>query len=380
MSAQGAAETFQDAIQILVVDDSAVIRGLISRTLREESDFIVVDTAVNGLDAIAKLKANPSIEVVVLDIEMPEMDGLSALPELLKAVPDVKVLMASTLTTRNADISMKALELGAVDYVPKPSMKEQDSLPQFYHDLVSKVRALGLSTKRERTIRVMPASPAMGSQVAMPVSAARVPAPVTAEVDIIYPKSAPAAIAIASSTGGPQALNQLFTLLQDTKIDLPIFITQHMPPTFTTLLAKNISKAGGREVKEAEEGETVRKGVVYIAPGDYHMVVKKDGATETIHITQEPPVNYCRPAADPMIDSLSALYGSKLLVLVLTGMGHDGRDGAQRAVEKGATLVAQDEASSVVWGMPGAVANLNICAALLTVDGIASYIQKVGSR
>lgn len=371
-------------IHILVVDDSAVIRGLIARALREQVDFEVVDTAVNGKDAIKKLQASPQIEVIVLDIEMPEMDGLEALPELLRIVPDVKILMASTLTQRNADVSLRAMELGATDYVPKPTMKERESLGQFYRELVEKVRTLGTVTKKQRPQTSAPSRSATTAPVAKTVGASpefkAIGGGITPEKDIRYPSVPVEAIAIASSTGGPQALNMLFEALKGVKFAVPLYITQHMPPTFTTLLAKNIAKAGDRDVREAEEGEVVMSGVTYVAPGDYHMCIKRDATQSRISLNQEPPVNFCRPAADPMIDSLREIHGKKLLVVVLTGMGADGRDASKRAHEVGATVIAQDEKSSVVWGMPGAVANLGICSALLDIAGVAKYLERVGGR
>lgn len=360
----------EHAISVLVVDDSAVIRGLISRKLSDVEDMHVVCTAVNGRDAITKLERHPEIEVVILDIEMPEMDGLAALPELIKLQPDVKILMASTLTQRNADISMQAMSLGAADYLPKPTMQERDSLGGFYKELTLKVRALGQATKlsRGQTVRTAPA-------------AEKKQEPLVHKADDVKPnlkadmRIQPSAIAIASSTGGPQALNELFKLLQGTYSDIPIFITQHMPPTFTTLLAKNIGKEGNRTVKEAEQGEKVEAGVTYVAPGDYHMTFKRGVGEIVVELDQSAPINFCRPAADPMISSLSDLYGKELLVIVLTGMGHDGREGAIKASELGATVIAQDEESSVVWGMPGAVANAHICSKIAPVKDLADYVK-----
>ncbi len=369
---QPLAQPRQD-VQVMVVDDSVVIRGLISRTLADEDGIEVVTTAVNGQEAIEKLRDHQQVEAIVLDIEMPVMSGMEALPELLKVVPDVKIIMASTLTKRNADISLKAMELGATDYVPKPSISEKDSLPEFYKELTNKVRALGIATKYARYPELeRRATPRTAGEVAAPIA--------TAPVKSEYPSRKPKAIAIASSTGGPQALVKFFKGMQGVADDIPLFLTQHMPPTFTNLLAANITKQTGRKTKEAQHGDIAEAGVLYVAPGDYHMCPVRDGAGVKIVLNQEPQVNFCRPAADPMINALADIYGSELLVIVLTGMGYDGKDGGKYAKDKGATVIAQDKETSVVWGMPGAVAKEGVCSAVLPLDDIAGYVKKAEAR
>ncbi|MGE0744942.1 MAG: chemotaxis response regulator protein-glutamate methylesterase [Rhodospirillales bacterium] len=354
--------------RVMVVDDSAVIRGIFRRTLEDDPAIKVVATAGNGQAAIDALKGQ-EIDVIVLDIEMPVMDGLTALPKLLKAAPNVKVIMASTLTRENADISLKALSLGAADYIPKPTSKlEIHSAKNFQRDLRDKVRALGARRRGEtrRSGRVDASPAARPAQAAI---ALRAPA-----------KVAPRILAIGSSTGGPQALVRVLGELRG-NLDLPIVVTQHMPKTFTAILAEHLTKASGRTCAEAVDGEPIVAGRVYVAPGDQHMeVAPGPNAQPVIRLTRNPPENFCRPAVDPMFRSLAAVYGGKVLAVVLTGMGQDGLDGGKALAQAGATLIAQDEASSVVWGMPGAVANAGLCAAVLPLGEIAAKVRNLAGR
>jgi len=348
------------AIRIMLVDDSAIVRGLITQSLKTDPDIQVIATAGNGAIAIPLAKQHQP-DVIVLDIEMPEMDGITALPKLLAAAPGVKIIMASTLTLRNADISLQALQLGASDCVAKPSARDSSELDIFYRELKEKIHAL--------TVQKRP-KPALAPLIA-PLKPP--PKPIT----LLSPQISPTpikAIAIASSTGGPQALMTLLTALKGQFQNIPVFITQHMPPTFTTILAQHLSKASERPSKEGVEGEVVTAGHVYIAPGNFHMIADKRDQSVVIHINQDPPENFCRPAADPMLRSLSKIYGAHLLVIVLTGMGADGLEGAKKVVENGGRVIAQDEASSVVWGMPGAVAEHGLCQAVLPLTEIAPYL------
>jgi two-component system, chemotaxis family, protein-glutamate methylesterase/glutaminase len=349
-------------IRVMLVDDSAVVRGLITRALAAATDIQVVTSAHNGAVAISLAKQYQP-DIIILDIEMPEMDGITALPKLLEMAPRTKVIMASTLTLRNADISLK---LGASDYVSKPSARDPEELKQFYHELYEKIYALA----GNRKTRAAASSPATALPLAPPLSDAIVLAP--ADVPMYTPK----ALAIASSTGGPQALMNLFGGLKGKLGHLPIFLTQHMPPNFTTILAQHISQAGERVCTEGKNGEEVKAGQCYLAPGGYHMQAALTGGKVVVRLNQDPPVNFCRPAADPMFKSLSEVYGKYLLAVVLTGMGHDGLDGAKTIVAAGGSVVAQDEATSVVWGMPKAVAVGHLCRAVLPLNEIAGYLLK----
>ena len=349
--------------QVMVVDDSAVIRGFITRMLEADPDFRVVTTASNGEIAV-KAVARYDIDVVILDIEMPVMDGLTALPLILKANPKVKVLMASTLTRRNATISIKALSAGAADYVPKPkSTREAHASEDFRRELVSKIKAIS----RPRLGRVTTAS---GRSSATTLAA-------PPKISLHKPSSfKPEVLAIGSSTGGPQALFKLFETLKDS-VRVPIFITQHMPATFTAILAEHIQRVSGVECAEGRDHERVTPNRIYLAPGEYHMVIDGDSRGPFIRINQDPPENYCRPAVDPMFRSIAKLYGVKALSVVLTGMGKDGKLGGQTIIDAGGTVIAQDEPTSVVWGMPGAAATAGICSAVLPLDQIAPKITKM---
>ncbi len=357
--------------RVMVVDDSAVIRGLLTRALETDPQVQVVASVSDGRMALNALKRY-DIEVTVLDIEMPVMDGLTALPQLIAAKPDLKVIMASTLTRRNADISMRALAAGAADYVTKPGSSALTTADDFKRELVGQVKALG-EARRRAAGGALPARPAPNTPAARPSS----PRPITLRSDAGAPFEA---LAIGSSTGGPQALFRLLSGLKG-RIAGPIFITQHMPPTFTTILAEHITRSTGWPAAEAVDHETVRPGRAYIAPGDYHMVVEGTaGGDKTVRLSKEPPENFCRPSVDPMLRSLARLYGRRLTCVILTGMGQDGLKGGQAVAAAGGTMLAQDEATSIVWGMPGAVAHAGLCSAVLPIGEIAPYLCKLAMR
>jgi two-component system, chemotaxis family, protein-glutamate methylesterase/glutaminase len=333
----------------MVCDDSVVIRGAISRMLESDPDVRVVARAANGQAAIDALKRS-EVDVVVLDIEMPVMDGMTALPLLLQADPGVKVVMASTLTTRGADIALRALRLGAADYVPKPSSIGLNSDASFQAELLAKVK--GLARLRRRA-----ASPGVVRETVAPHL--RPPAILPARL-----------LAIGSSTGGPQAL---FTLVQGlgTRLNVPVVMTQHMPATFTPILAEHITKLGGLPCAEAKDGETLQAGRIYLAPGDKHLVVEAGRGGMQARLNTGPPENFCRPSVDPMLRSAASCCDGRVLVAMLTGMGQDGLLGTRRVIEAGGAAIAQDEATSVVWGMPGAVVQAGLCHAVLPLPRIA---------
>ncbi|MFL7902440.1 protein-glutamate methylesterase/protein-glutamine glutaminase [Azospirillum argentinense] len=364
----------------MVVDDSAVIRGLLTRALEGDTEIRVVASVGDGQMAVNALQRN-SLDVIVLDIEMPVMDGLTAIPKLLAVAPQVKIIMASTLTLRGADISMRCLSAGAADYIPKPtSTREIGGADAFKRELVSKVKALGAAARRagSRTrgeLRPLTPVPAAFLKREAPPVTLR-PAPAVGSVGQVKPD----VIAIGSSTGGPQALFEVLAHLK-TGVTQPILITQHMPATFTTILAEHITRQCGLNAQEAKDGEPVVSGRCYIAPGDFHMLVTQRAGANVISLTKDPPENFCRPAVDPMMRSiLRAFGGRKVLACILTGMGQDGLKGCTEVVNAGGTLIAQDEASSVVWGMPGAVAQAGICSAVLPLKEIGPYIRKFASR
>lgn len=354
-------------IKVMLVDDSAIIRGLISKALTKEPSVEVVATAMNGLMAIDLAKFHKP-DVIILDIEMPEMDGITALPKIIEASPNSHVIMASTLTQSNAAISMKAMELGATDYLPKPSSRsDANSLETFYAALRQKVVTLGGSDAVKTPVALRQPQAAAKPAVTAPV-----------KLDGRKLEGHIDAIAIASSTGGPKALQDLFTALKGQLMHVPIFVTQHMPPTFTSLLATNLGKYSNRPAAEAKDGEKVKPGQIYVAPGDYHMLAKRDKDGVHLTLNQGPAENFCRPAADPMLRSLAEVYRNKLLLVVLTGMGQDGMLGAKQVVANGGYVIAQNKESCVVYGMPKAVADEGLCTNILPLQEISHYLtQKV---
>src|SRR3954465_5840280 len=358
-------------LRVMVVDDSVVIRGLISRWIGAEHDMEVAASLRTGLEAVNQIeRINP--DVAVLDIEMPELDGISALPQLLAKKRDLVIIMASTLTRRNAEISFKALSLGAADYIPKPeSTREASAAETFHHDLIQKIRHLGARARRRASPAASPAvapAPERAREVAVQPAAAPV-----AQLQLArrpFSMLAPRVLLIGSSTGGPQALMTLVADIGPVIDRFPVLITQHMPPTFTTILAEHLARASRRPAHEAVDGEIVKPGRIYLAPGGRHMRVVRHGADTAIALDDGPPVNFCKPAVDPLFTSAIDVWHSGVLGLVLTGMGSDGMRGGREIVAAGGSVIAQDEATSVVWGMPGAAAHAGICAAVLPLGQI----------
>jgi two-component system chemotaxis response regulator CheB len=363
----------QEPLRVMVVDDSVVIRGLIARWIGSEPDMVVAASLRTGLDAVNQIeRVNP--DVAVLDIEMPELDGISALPLLLAKKRDLIIIMASTLTRRNAEISFKALSLGASDYIPKPeSTREPAAAEIFRHDLIQKIRHLGAKVRRAAT-----PSPPLAPREPLP----RQPLAPVAQPQLMrraFSTQAPRALLIGSSTGGPQALMTLVTELGPVIDRFPVLITQHMPPTFTTILAEHLARSSHRPAHEAVDGEIVKAGQIYLAQGGCHMRVARHGADVVIALDDGPPVNFCRPAVDPLFTSAIDVWQGGILAVVLTGMGSDGMRGGKEIVAAGGSVIAQDEASSVVWGMPGAAANAGICAAVLPLNQIAPKLVRLFS-
>jgi two-component system, chemotaxis family, protein-glutamate methylesterase/glutaminase len=358
----------------MVVDDSVVIRGMISRWIGAEPDMEVSASLRTGLDAVNQIERIKP-DVAVLDIEMPELDGISALPQLLAKKRDLVIIMASTLTRRNAEISFKALSLGAADYIPKPeSTREAGAAETFHHDLIQKIRHLGARTRRR-------ASPAASPSMPAPERAQPVAAP-GAQLQLArkpFSMVSPRVLLIGSSTGGPQALMTLVAEIGPVIDRFPVLITQHMPPTFTTILAEHLGRASRRPAAEAVDGEIVKPGRIYLAPGGRHMRVVRHGAETVIALDDGPPVNFCKPAVDPLFNSAIDVWQGSIMSVILTGMGSDGMRGGKEIVAAGGSVIAQDEATSVVWGMPGAAANAGICAAVLPLNQIAAKLVRVFS-
>lgn len=387
-------------IRVMIVDDAVVVRGLVSRWLSEEAGIEVVGVHRTGREAVNDvLRSNP--DVVILDIEMPELDGISALPLLLEKKRDLVVLMASTLTRHGAEISMKALSLGAADYIPKPESNREVTTSQvFRRELVDKIRMLGRRRRRftvqtsPRPVAAPSIAPGRPAGGAFTVQGGQAPARPHVHAAPIHHGghgqhapirlrpwaiTAPRVLLIGSSTGGPQALQTLLRALGGVTERLPVLIVQHMPRTFTTILAEHIATASGRPAHEARHGEPIKPGTIYVAPGGQHMIVDRRSGAPCLMLEDSAPVNFCKPAVDPMFASAAAAYGAGCLAVVLTGMGADGAHGAADVVAAGGSVIAQDEATSVVWGMPGATANAGVCSAVLPLDQIAPRIIRLMS-
>jgi two-component system chemotaxis response regulator CheB len=338
-------------VRVLLCDDSATVRAMLTRLLADDPAIRVVGRAANGEQALAALpSARP--DLVLLDLEMPVMDGMTALPLLLRARPRPAVIVASALTQRGAAAAMAALRAGAVDYVPKPSAAAGGGAdPAFRAEILAKVK--GWARLHRRGGEAPPAAVAASGASSGP---------------------APLAVAIGCSTGGPQALATLVRGV-GAGLSVPIVVVQHMPAGFTAMLADHLARLGGPPAAEARDGEALRPGAVYLAPGDRHLLVEAGAAGLVARLTQEPPENFCRPAVDPLLRSLAVACGGRVLAVVLTGMGQDGLRGCQAVVAAGGTVLAQDEASSVVWGMPGAVARAGLAQALLPPAALAERIR-----
>src|SRR6478672_3136256 len=358
-----------DEIRVMVVDDAAIVRSLVSRWVEEAPGLKLVAALRNGREALEWLDhARP--DVVVLDVEMPELDGISTLPRLLERRRDLSVIMASALTRDHAEVTLKALSLGAADYIPKPAAEGGVMTSvTFQRELIEKIRALGVR-RRKRALplyprrAVNPALRRLGGSVQRTVRWRTAPAEAGEGSFKLRPFSPmpPRVLLIGASTGGPQALTRLVARLDAVTESAPILITQHMPATFTTILAENLTRVGVKPVHEAIDGEPVLAGHIYLAPGGRHMTVARRDGTAVIELDDGAPVHYCKPAVDPLFVSAAEVWGSWNLALILTGMGTDGTTGAAEIVKAGGSVIAHDEATSVVWGMPGSAATAGVCA------------------
>lgn len=358
-------------IRVLVVDDSVVIRRLVTDLLARDPEIEVVGTASNGRLAQAKV-AQLGPDAVTMDIEMPEMDGIAAVRELRRTGHKFPIIMFSTLTDRGAAATLDALAAGATDYVTKPANvgSVQESMQQVADALIPKIKVL---VGRRGARPLMPVAPAR------PAGA---PAPTVRSPRAVQLRTEPAvhplkAILVGSSTGGPEALSRFFAALREAP-PVPVLLTQHMPPVFTRQLAARLDRIGPATVTEAIEGEPLKPGHVYVAPGDRHLEVRR-GANPTVQITDGPPVNFCRPSVDVMVRSAVRAFGGQVLTVILTGMGADGRTGCDDVVSAGGTVIAQDEATSVVWGMPGAVASAGLAHRVLPLNEIAPAVERFWS-
>lgn len=348
--------------RVLIVDDAVVVRRIVSDVLTADPELEVVGTAANGKIGLAKIpQVNP--DVITLDIEMPEMDGLETLVALRKLYPKLPVIMFSTLTARGASTTLDALARGANDYVTKPANVGSVAAAQqsLRDQLIPKIKALCGKMGRF--------APSAASS--NPMTARSVPAPRSGLV-----KAQPInVVAIGVSTGGPNALSEVLPAIP-ANFPVPIVIVQHMPPMFTKLLADRLNVTCAIKVSEGVVGDPLLPGYAYLAPGNFHMIVKRDLANLVLGLQQEPAENSCRPAVDVLFRSIVGIYGAGVLGVILTGMGQDGLRGCEMIRDAGGQVLAQDEKTSVVWGMPGLVANAGLADAVLPLNQIAAEIVR----
>jgi two-component system, chemotaxis family, protein-glutamate methylesterase/glutaminase len=377
--------------RVMVVDDSVVIRGLTARWL-EEAGYAVVATAANGRVAVEQIeRARP--DIILLDIEMPEMDGITALPLLLAKSPRVSVIVISTLTQRNAHISLKCLSLGAVDYLAKPeSHRGVSTSMTFRQDLMVKVKVL---SERHR-----PAGPPAAASAGASFRRAGAPAPGSSEPPaltfraplasmavripaapaVLRPRPANIAkrlLVVGASTGGPRAVGEFLSAVGPTLRSVPVCVVQHMPPIFTAVFAEHLGTQTGLQAAEGSDGDILQPGRIYVAPGGKHMGLRREKGGIVIRLDDGPPVNFCKPAVDVLFNDTASLFGASTLAVVLTGMGSDGTHGARAIGEAGGVILVQDEATSTVWGMPGSIAKAGLAHEVLSLQAVAPAVRKL---
>jgi two-component system chemotaxis response regulator CheB len=354
-------------IRVLVIDDSVVVRKALSQIIAQDPQLELAGTAATAPIGIQKIEqCNP--DVVIMDVEMPEMTGIEATSIIRRTWARLPILMCSTLTERGADVTLRALASGASDYIAKPSAMNtggEVSVEMFRLDFLAKVKALAGRAQ-------------LLAQLAMPAPTPAAPVvPLAARRRV--GSDVPSVLLVGSSTGGPNALATVFADLPG-DLPVPIFIVQHMPPLFTRMLAERLTATTRVRVVEAQHGDLVEPGRGYVAPGNFHMTVVRDGTKVRIALNQDPPENSCRPAVDVMFRSAAKLYGGGCVAAVLTGMGQDGTRGARDIAEAGGWVAVQDAASCVVPSMPGAVVQAGLANEVVTLDRMGSYLAAKVSR
>jgi two-component system chemotaxis response regulator CheB len=338
-------------VRVLFADDSAIVRGFMRRWIEDDHRIELVKACSGGAQAVAEAALHQP-DVVVLDIEMPDMDGLTALSHLRKAAPHARIVMAATPTSQGAAATMKALGLGASDFIAKPDASALGSVEAYKRELIGKIVALGESAgaphgQAHIRLRTKP-----------------------------QPCCPPSVLVVAASAGGPSALQAFLTPIAR-RIEAPILIVQHMPASFTSVLAEKLEQATGKHCREARDGDTLAPGAMLLAPGDHHMQIARCPAGRMVHLDKGDPVNFCRPAADLLFESAAAAFGPRVVGVVLTGMGHDGREGSGRIASAGGRVIVQDEASSLVWEMAGSVAMAGHAEAVKPLKDLSSLALKM---
>jgi two-component system, chemotaxis family, protein-glutamate methylesterase/glutaminase len=374
------------ALRILVVDDSVVIRQMISQILTEDAELAVAGVAGDGKIALAKIPQTTP-DLVTLDVEMPVMNGLETLAEIRKLYPKLPVVMFSTLTERGATATIEALSLGASDYVTKPSntMSQDEARQRIRAELIPKIKALCRKQSFDlagNSAIARPARAVSPSLVEMRKANASSTSNATAGASTARgEKKRIELVAIGTSTGGPNALAAVLPLFPK-DFPVPIVIVQHMPPIFTRMLAERLDSRSAISVREGAEATVLEPGVAYIAPGDFHMTVKKLAMGFQLKLNQEPQENSCRPAVDVLFRSVAQICGPQVLGVVMTGMGSDGVRGSEHIKHAGGDVIVQDEKTSVVWGMPGFTFNEGFADAAYPLDRLQAEITRrvVSSR
>lgn len=386
-------------LRVLVVDDSASFRRILTVALERDPDIKVVATARDGAVALEQLSVgNP--DIVTLDLEMPTLGGIATLREIRRQKPNLPVLVVSASTTRGARATMDALAAGASDYFTKPGAAEGVSIDGLSAELIRRVRILTESAARASRLVRTPATPRAAPRVQAPADAAGVERPqgtlAAAPLPTVPTAAARGAVSrmegprafgnptpriliVGASTGGPEAITRLLLALPR-PFSLPVLVVQHMPVYFTSVFAERLATTLGVDVREAIEGEVLRPGQIRLAPGDRHVEVRADRNALTTHLTQEPPENFCRPSVDVTLRTAAEACGARVLAVILTGVGADGRAGCARVTAAGGRVYAQDEATSVVWGMPGAVARAGLAERVGPIPDLAVAVQQALMR
>ena len=367
-------------IQVLIVDDSALMRNLIGRIVESEPTFEVVGKAMNGVFALKKLETL-EVDVIILDLEMPEMNGIEFLKKRKELKIDIPVIILSSIARRGAEVTMEALSLGASDFIKKPSGSVSEDIHVVGEHLIELIKAYG--GKRKAYVPYRPAEP---TAVAIPTPAQPVPSsyfapskPVTLPSGVLRPHSNLQICVIGISTGGPNALRQVFASL-DPDFPLPILVVQHMPAGFTAEFARSLDKSCPLEVKEAEDGDLVKRGRILIAPGDWHIEVEKKSLAAIVRVNQNDQLNGHRPSAGVLFKSVARQYGSAVLAVIMTGMGRDGSAEIGEVFRAGGLTLAQDEGSSVVFGMPKVAIEMGHAERVVSLAEMAPTLNKLAKE